>query len=79
MHKITLLPGDGIGPVIAGKNIANPAALMLSGALMLRHINKTAVGDRLESAVIDLISEGMSGQLILAVMREPLNLQKRFP
>jgi isocitrate/isopropylmalate dehydrogenase len=31
---------------------------MLSGALMLRHINETAAGDRLENAVINVIREG---------------------
>lgn len=51
-------PVHGSAPEIAGKNIANPAALMLSGALMLRHINETAAGDRLESAVINVIREG---------------------
>jgi len=51
-------PVHGSAPEIAGKNIANPAALMLSGVLMLRHINETAAGDRLERAVLDVIREG---------------------
>jgi isocitrate dehydrogenase (NAD+) len=51
-------PVHGSAPEIAGKNIANPAALILSGALMLRHINETAAGDRLENAVINVIREG---------------------
>ena len=50
-------PVHGSAPEIAGKNIANPAALILSGALMLRHINETAAGDRLESAVLNVIRE----------------------
>ena len=51
-------PVHGSAPEIAGKNIANPSALMLSGALMLRHINESAAGDRLERAVLDVIREG---------------------
>jgi isocitrate dehydrogenase (NAD+) len=51
-------PVHGSAPEIAGKNIANPAALILSGALMLRHIGETAAGDRLENAVIYVIKEG---------------------
>ena len=31
---------------------------MLSGVLMLRHINETDAGDRLESAVLEVIREG---------------------
>jgi isocitrate dehydrogenase (NAD+) len=33
-------------------------ALMLSGAMMLRHLGENAAGDRLEAAVADVIAEG---------------------
>lgn len=48
----------GSAPTIAGQNIANPAALMLSAALMLRHIGETKAGERLEAAVSGVIAEG---------------------
>lgn len=48
----------GSAPKYAGLNKANPMALMLSGMLMLRHINESAAADRLESAIARVISEG---------------------
>ncbi len=48
----------GSAPDIAGKNIANPTALILAGVLMLRHLNETAAADRIASAVSAVISEG---------------------
>jgi isocitrate dehydrogenase (NAD+) len=41
-----------------GTNRANPMALMLSGAMMLRHLGEVEAGDRLESAVAAVIAEG---------------------
>src|SRR6266705_3014465 len=38
-------------PDIAGKNLANPTALLLSAIMMLRHIGERAAGDRIESAL----------------------------
>jgi isocitrate dehydrogenase (NAD+) len=37
----------GSAPDIAGKNIANPTALLLSAILMLRHIEEDAAADRI--------------------------------
>ena len=48
----------GSAPDIAGKNIANPAALVLAGAMMLRHLKETAAADRIEAAVAAVIREG---------------------
>jgi isocitrate dehydrogenase (NAD+) len=48
----------GSAPQIAGQNIANPAALILSGALMLRHLNLPDAAQRIESAIAALIKEG---------------------
>jgi len=48
----------GSAPDIAGKNLANPAALVLAGALMLRHLNESAAADRIEKAVARVLSEG---------------------
>ena len=41
----------GSAPDIAGKNIANPTALLQSGVLMLRHIGETDAADRLHRAI----------------------------
>jgi len=48
----------GSAPKYAGQNKANPTALILSGALMLRHLGETVAGDRVESAVRAVIAEG---------------------
>ena len=48
----------GSAPDIAGKNLANPAALVLAGVLMLRHLNESAAADRIEKAVSRVLSEG---------------------
>ena len=41
-----------------GLQRANPMALMLCGAMLLRHIGETMAGDRLEAAVAAVIAEG---------------------
>jgi isocitrate dehydrogenase (NAD+) len=51
-------PVHGSAPKYAGQNKANPTALILSGALMLRHLGYPADADRVERAVRDLIAEG---------------------
>jgi isocitrate dehydrogenase (NAD+) len=51
-------PVHGSAPKYAGQDKANPTALMLSGALMLRHLGETEAADRVESAVRGVIAEG---------------------
>jgi isocitrate dehydrogenase (NAD+) len=41
----------GSAPDIAGKNLANPTALLLSAVLMLRHIDEDAAADRIMDAL----------------------------
>jgi isocitrate dehydrogenase (NAD+) len=53
-------PVHGSAPKYAGQNKANPTALMLSGALMLRHLGETQAADRVESAVRGVIAEGQT-------------------
>jgi isocitrate dehydrogenase (NAD+) len=48
----------GSAPDIAGKGIANPTALVLSGAMMLEHIRETRAAFVLRRAVERVISEG---------------------
>ena len=51
-------PVHGSAPKHAGLDRANPTALILSGALMLRHLGETAAAERVESAVRDVIAAG---------------------
>ena len=48
----------GSAPKYKGQNKVNPTALILSGALMLRHLGKTKEADKLENAVAAVIAEG---------------------
>ena len=51
-------PTHGSAPKYAGQNKVNPMAMMLSGVLMLRHIDETQAADRLEQAIAQAIDEG---------------------
>ena len=51
-------PVHGSAPKYAGLDKANPTALILSGALMLRHLGHPDAADRVERAVRDVIAEG---------------------
>jgi len=50
----------GSAPKYKGLNKVNPTALILSGVLMLRHLNERAAADALERAVAAVIAEGKS-------------------
>ncbi|MBI2782204.1 MAG: isocitrate/isopropylmalate dehydrogenase family protein [Chloroflexi bacterium] len=51
-------PVHGSAPKYAGLNKANPTALILSGALMLRHMGFVEAGERVEGAVRAVVAEG---------------------
>ena len=51
-------PTHGSAPKYKGLNKMNPFAMMLSGALMLRHLHETAAAERLERAIAGVIEEG---------------------
>ena len=53
-------PTHGSAPKYAGQNKANPMAQMLSGVMMLRHLDEHEAADRLESAIAGVIREGKS-------------------
>ena len=68
-----LAPGENIGeaaavfeathgsaPKYKGLNKVNPMAMMLSGVLMLRHLDEDEAADRLEAAIAAVIEEGKS-------------------
>jgi len=48
----------GSAPDIAGKGIANPTALMLSGVLMLRYLGEKDAADKVEQAVGAVLAAG---------------------
>jgi isocitrate dehydrogenase (NAD+) len=48
----------GTAPDIAGKGLANPTALILSGVLMLRFLGEKDAADRVENAVRSVLAEG---------------------
>jgi isocitrate dehydrogenase (NAD+) len=46
----------GSAPDIAGQDVANPLALLLSGVLMLRHLDEDAIADRVMTAVTTVLA-----------------------
>jgi isocitrate dehydrogenase (NAD+) len=48
----------GSAPDIAGKNLANPTALLLSALMMLRHIGEDTAADRIMAALQRVLSAG---------------------
>jgi len=48
----------GTAPKHAGLDRANPMGVMLSAAMMLRHLGEHGAGDRLEAAVAAVVEEG---------------------
>jgi isocitrate dehydrogenase (NAD+) len=49
----------GTAPRLAGRDRANPVGLMLSAAMMLRHLGEAEAGDRLEEAVAGVLAGGV--------------------
>ena len=50
----------GSAPKYTGQNKVNPMAVMLSGVLMLRHLDEVAAADALEGAIAGVIADGRS-------------------
>jgi isocitrate dehydrogenase (NAD+) len=51
-------PVHGSAPDIAGQGVANPLAMILTAAMMLRHLEEREIAGRIEDAVADLLREG---------------------
>jgi isocitrate dehydrogenase (NAD+) len=47
----------GSAPDIAGKDVANPMAMILSAIMMLRHVGQGAAGDRIERALDAVLAD----------------------
>lgn len=67
-----LIPGANIGtdaalfeavhgsaPDIAGKNIANPVAVIMAGVMMLHHLGEHAAADKIQAATEKVVAEGV--------------------
>ncbi|HYJ12692.1 MAG TPA: isocitrate/isopropylmalate family dehydrogenase, partial [Thermomicrobiales bacterium] len=51
-------PIHGSAPTHAGRGVANPMAMTLSGAMMLRYLGEIEAAERVEAAVAAVIGEG---------------------
>jgi isocitrate dehydrogenase (NAD+) len=60
----------GSAPRHRGAHRANPMGLMLSGAMLLRHLGEAGAGDRLEAAVAGVIAQGRTVTYDLKPSRE---------
>jgi isocitrate dehydrogenase (NAD+) len=67
-----LIPGANIGkdaalfeavhgsaPDIAGKNLANPTAVIMAGVMMLHHLGEHEAADKVQTAVEKVVNEGV--------------------
>lgn len=48
----------GSAPDIAGKNLANPTALLLSSVMMLQHMGLNSHAEKIHSAILKTVAEG---------------------
>jgi isocitrate dehydrogenase (NAD+) len=64
-------PIHGSAPSHAGKDEANPTAMILSGAMMLRHLGELDAAIKVEQAVADVIREGTQVTYDLRADRDP--------
>jgi isocitrate dehydrogenase (NAD+) len=59
-HAAVFEPTHGSAPRYAGQNRVNPIAMMLSGVLMLQHLEEEDAARRMEHAIAEVIAEGRS-------------------
>lgn len=58
-YKVAIFEAvHGSAPDIAGKNIANPSALILASSMMLHHLGEHDAAQRIENAVATTIKQG---------------------
>jgi isocitrate dehydrogenase len=62
----------GSAPDIAGRDIANPSALMFSSAMLLRHIGQPAVADAMDDALLFTLEEGRTVTGDIAKSHDPV-------
>jgi isocitrate dehydrogenase (NAD+) len=59
-HAAVFEPTHGSAPKYTGQNRVNPMAMMLSGVMMLHHLEEREAANRLEGAIASVIAEGRS-------------------
>jgi isocitrate dehydrogenase (NAD+) len=59
-HAAVFEPTHGSAPKYTGQNRVNPMAMMLSGVMMLRHLEERDAADRVEGAISAVIAAGKS-------------------
>src|ERR687893_1118183 len=59
-HAAVFEPTHGSAPKYTGQKKVNPMEMMLSGVMMLRHLEEREAADRLERAIADVIAGGAS-------------------
>jgi isocitrate dehydrogenase (NAD+) len=59
-HAAVFEPTHGSAPKYTGQNRVNPMAMMLSGVMMLHHLEEREAANRLEAAIASVIAEGRS-------------------
>jgi isocitrate dehydrogenase (NAD+) len=59
-HAAVFEPTHGSAPKYTGQNKVNPMAMMLSGVMMLRHLDERNAANALEEAIAAVIAEGKS-------------------
>jgi isocitrate dehydrogenase (NAD+) len=57
-HAAVFEPTHGSAPKYKGQNRVNPMAMMLSGVMMLRHLEEREAAERMEAAIAAVIAEG---------------------
>src|SRR4051812_49365659 len=55
--------GHGSAPLIAGKRIANPLALIMSGVMMLNHMHEEQLATKIKTAYNRVLAEGEASKL----------------
>ncbi len=53
----------GSAPTIAGQDVANPLAVIMSGVMMLNHLGETAIAARVKAAYDAILADGDKAQL----------------
>ena len=56
--RVVVIEGEDAAPDIAGRNIINPTASLLSAAMMLEHLGFSQAGTRVRNAVDTVYANG---------------------
>ncbi len=57
-HAAVFEPTHGSAPKYAGKDMANPMAMIMSGIMMLRHLGEQKAAEKIEKAISKVLLEG---------------------